>query len=270
MPSEATKVLIVDDDADVRTMIAEGLRNEGFAILEAKNGLEALLHVKRGRPAAVVLDLEMPRLGGLEALKRIRAFDRAIRVVVVTGYAEEHRQRARDLGAVAVLTKPASLPDLLAALGKPPSRGRSAPPAAVPPPLTPAAARPTTGDRGKVLIVDDDPEWSAMLGEFIGGLGYRVESVPDGLAAVRGVTEAPPELVLLDIEMPGLSGVDALPRLRSAAPGVKVIMVSGSKSVETAKRALAHGAFDYVVKPVDFAYLAKSIEAALLMKQLEA
>jgi CheY-like chemotaxis protein len=271
MLGEAKKVLIVEDDTDVRTMIAEGLRSEGFAILEAKNGLEALLQVKRERPAAVVVDIEMPRLGGLEALKRIRAFDRAIRVVVVSGYADEHRQRALELGAGAVLKKPVSLSDLLAALGRPPSTtARSAPPAADPPPVTPAGARPTTGDRGRVLIVDDDPEWCAMLGEFMGGLGYRTESVSDSLAAIRGVTDAPPDLILLDIEMPGLSGVDALPRLRSVAPGVKVIMVSGTKSARTAKRALVHGAFDYVVKPVDFDYLAKSIETALQMKQLEA
>jgi CheY-like chemotaxis protein len=270
MPSEAKKALIVDDDADARTMIAEFLRIKGFAILEAQNGLEALLHVKRERPAAVVLDVAMPRLGGLEAMKRIRAFDRGIRVVVVSGSADEHRQRALELGAGAVLMKPVSLPDLLAALGGPPSTARSAPPAAGPPPPTPVAARPTRRDRGRVLIIDDDPEWCAMLGEFVGGLGYRTESVADGLAAISGVTEDPPDLILLDIEMPGLSGVDALPRLRSVAPGVKVIMVTGSRSAETAKRALVHGAFDYVAKPVDFDYLAKSIETAVLMKQLEA
>jgi DNA-binding response OmpR family regulator len=68
------KALVVDDDADIREILAEQLATHGFEVLTAGNGLEALLHVKRERPGAVVLDLAMPRLGGLEALKRIRAF----------------------------------------------------------------------------------------------------------------------------------------------------------------------------------------------------
>ena len=61
-------VLVVDDDPEVRAALGEYLRSEGFEVLEAENGLEALVHVKRARPRAVVLDLMMPRLGGLEAL----------------------------------------------------------------------------------------------------------------------------------------------------------------------------------------------------------
>lgn len=270
MRGEAKKVLIVDDDADMRTMIAEFLQTEGFVVLEAKNGLEALLHVKRARPAAVVLDLMMPRLGGLEALKRIRAFDPVIKVVVVTGDEGEPRQRALSLGALAVLTKPVALADLLAALGGPPSPSPAKASAPDSVQTTPVAARPTTKHRGRVLIVDDDADMCTMLEEFVSRLGYQTGSVSDGLAAVGAVTSHPPDLILLDIEMPHLSGTDALPWLRTLAPDAKVIMVSGSKSAEIARQTLAYGAFDYVVKPVDLDYLAQSMETALLMKQLEA
>ena len=78
-------VLIVDDDPEVRAMLAEYLAGDGYVVAQAADGLEALLHVRRARPRAVVLDLMMPRLGGLEALKRIRALDPTIGVVVVTG-----------------------------------------------------------------------------------------------------------------------------------------------------------------------------------------
>src|SRR5207248_7843994 len=112
------KVLVADEAPDVREMLGTYLSTHGHEMLAASNGLEALLHVKNGRPDAVVLDLRMPRLGGLEALKRIRAFDPAIRVVIVTADADEgaHRE-ATELGARAVLSKPVALPDLLAALG---------------------------------------------------------------------------------------------------------------------------------------------------------
>jgi len=72
--------------------------------------------------------------------------------------------------------------------------------------------------------------------------------------------------MLLDIDMPGLSGVDALVALRAVAPELVVIMVSGTVSQELARRALDNGAFDYVVKPVDLPRLAEVIETALLLK----
>jgi CheY-like chemotaxis protein len=115
------RVIVVDDDAEVRGLTAEYLRTHGLEVIEAANGLEALLSFKRSRPAAVVLDLCMPRLGGLDALKRMVAFDPAVHVVVVTGEANaDLRRQAVALGAKAALAKPVALPDLLAALGLPP------------------------------------------------------------------------------------------------------------------------------------------------------
>ena len=84
----AKKVLVVDDDQDMRAAVAEFLNMQGFEVVEASNGLEALLQVKRLRPYGVVLDIMMPRLGGLQALQHIRAFDPRIRVVVVSGVAD--------------------------------------------------------------------------------------------------------------------------------------------------------------------------------------
>ncbi len=112
------KVLVVDDEEDVRAMLAEFLEAQGFEVLAAANGLESLLHVKRARPDVVVLDLNMPRLGGLEALKRIRHFDPAITVVIITGEQNpEPRERALAMGAARVLVKPFTLDALLQALG---------------------------------------------------------------------------------------------------------------------------------------------------------
>jgi len=110
-------VLVVDDDAEMRAVFSEYIRLQGFHVLEAKDGLEALLQVKRERPRAVILDLAMPRLGGIEALKRIVKFDPTIAVVVVTGETDTdlHRQ-ASLLGVRAVLRTPVGLPDLLSAL----------------------------------------------------------------------------------------------------------------------------------------------------------
>lgn len=72
-------------------------------------------------------------------------------------------------------------------------------------------------------------------------------------------------MVLLDIDMPGLSGTDALPTLRAVAPRAAIIMISGMTNEQTAKRTLAAGAFDYITKPIDLVHLIDAIQTALAM-----
>ena len=110
-------VLIVDDDDGVRQMIAEYVRTSGTEAWEASNGLEALWVVKHQRPALVLLDLMMPRLDGYETIRHIRAFDPAIRIIVITGdISEAARQRIAKLG-VELLLKPIDLRNLDAIFG---------------------------------------------------------------------------------------------------------------------------------------------------------
>lgn len=264
--------LVVDDDADMRAMLTDYLVMSGFEVRQAANGLEALLHVKRERPRVILLDLHMPRLGGLDAVQRIRAFDRTTKVIVVTGDPDQGlHDRALRLGASLVLTKPLDFSALDAAIGQPPApradgaRVDETPAARVEPPPQPAARPPVSG--GLVLIVDDDPELRAVLQELMGARGHRAQVASDAIAALRLVGQETPDVVLLDIEMPGLKGSDALPAILALAPHTKVIMVSGTPNADIAKRSLAAGAFDYVVKPIDLGYLTQSVETALSMKQ---
>ena len=280
----ARRVVIADDEEEIRDLLAEYLQTHGWETFRAANGLEALLHVKQQRPAAVVLDLNMPRLGGIDALKRIRAFDAAIAVVVVSANADDNmRSQAEALGAKAILDKPLDLAQLLAALGgddrsaAPKAAAVEAPAAsAVKAPAASAAEAPAKSApvgppprRRSVLVVDDDPDVRGVLEEFLALKGYDVRVSPDGAAAVRELAGTAPGVVLLDIEMPGLSGVDALPTIKAMAPATAVIMVSGTMNVELAKRALAAGAFDYVTKPVDLPRLLESIETAFAMLALD-
>jgi DNA-binding response OmpR family regulator len=261
--------VVGDDEADLRETIAEFLTLHGFDVLQAANGLEVLLHVKRSSPQVVVLDLRMPRLGGLDALRRIRSFDPSIRVVVVTAEVdrEVHRQALAG-GAAAVLEKPVGFPQLLAALGAAdsPPAPTSAPPDPGDEPRAATEANPLAGLR--VLVVDDDAGIRDVLEEFLTGAGCRVSLAPDGATAVREVVASAADVILLDIDMPGLAGVEALSTIRAVAPQTVVIMVSGTTDTETAKRALAYGAFDYVVKPIDFEYLTRSLEAAIITRSV--
>ena len=258
------RIVIADDDDDVRTLLAEYLGRHGWRVLEAVNGLEALLHVKREHPHAVLLDLHMPRLGGIETLQRIRAFAPTVTVVIISGNLDaEVRREAERIGAAAVLDKPVDLHAVLAALDPAatvrPARGAAAPPSPVSTTVAPS------GRSHRVLIVDDDADIRTMLEEFLRTKGYQARSAADGSAALRELVSIGADAVLLDIDMPGLNGVDALPALRAVSPRAAVIMISGTTNEELAKRTLAAGAFDFVAKPIDLVHLLDALETALAM-----
>jgi two-component system, sensor histidine kinase and response regulator len=263
-------VLIVDDEAELRAVFSEFLRDRGVDVIEAANGLEALLQVKRARPRAVVLDITMPRLGGLEALKHIRAFDPSITVIIVSGVVDDElERRARALGARSVLAKPIALADLWRALGGSATGPLAPTECQAPSPWSAPSSGLAVAPAARVLVIDDDPAVGEVLGEFLRTNGYATRVAVDGVGGMAAVMEDTPDVVLLDIEMPGLNGVAALNAIRAMSSEPKVIMVSGTVDENLAKRALAEGAFDYVTKPIDFARLTQSLETAVMMNQLE-
>src|SRR2546427_3815495 len=174
---ESRPALVVDDDPEARQVLRDFLRLRGLAVLEAQNGLEALLSVKQHRPGVVVLDLNMPRLGGLETLKRIRPFDPTIRVAVVTEDPDAAiHQQARALGATIVLIKPVDLARLGTALD-----------------LTPGDPRPIAPVTGSAsLLPEVPPRRSAPEIHIVDDDALRRYSAPGFTAAVG--LEAGPEL----------------------------------------------------------------------------
>lgn len=119
-------------------------------------------------------------------------------------------------------------------------------------------------DAVRILIVDDEPDIRDTLVELLAADGYRIFTAADGAAALPCVVAQQPHLVLLDVDMPRLRGVEALVAIRAVSPATRVIMMSGKADLDEAKRALAAGAFDYVTKPFDLAYLDRAIRTAVL------
>jgi len=117
---------------------------------------------------------------------------------------------------------------------------------------------------GRILIVDDEEPVCEVLGEYFATQGYAVETAGSGADALAVVARARPDLVLLDIRMPGLDGVETLRRIRALDGGVVVIMVTANEDVALARETLKIGAFDYVAKPFDFSYLDRAVAAAFL------
>jgi DNA-binding response OmpR family regulator len=117
---------------------------------------------------------------------------------------------------------------------------------------------------GRILVVDDEESVVQVLSEYFSGQGYTVATAGNGEEAVRTLAEFQPSVVLLDVRMPGIDGVEALRRIRVAAPSVSVIMVTANEDVELARETLKLGAFDYVAKPFDFNYLDQAVTLGLV------
>ncbi|MFQ5914815.1 MAG: response regulator [Nitrospinota bacterium] len=111
----------------------------------------------------------------------------------------------------------------------------------------------------RILIVDDEEVFRSGLKTFLTAKGYAVEAAPSGEEGVEEMKKFRPQLVLLDVRMPGIGGLDALPRMKNIDPSVRVIMVTAIHDIEIAQLAVERGADDYITKPVDMNYLQNSI-----------
>jgi len=111
----------------------------------------------------------------------------------------------------------------------------------------------------RVLIVDDEPDFVELLREFLTAKGYEVAAASNGEEALRKVKEDRPHLVLLDVRMPRMSGLEVLKQLREIDHEVGVIMVTAVNEEVTGREALKLGAFDYITKPLDLKYLERSL-----------
>ncbi len=123
----------------------------------------------------------------------------------------------------------------------------------------------------KILCVDDDPLNLKLLEVNLLPEGYEVLKAADGHSAIQMVKTVKPHVVLLDIMMPGIGGIDTLKEIKKIDPHVGVIMVTAMADEEIANRTLELGAHDYITKPIDFDYLKKAlIKEAIPLKDHEA
>ena len=112
---------------------------------------------------------------------------------------------------------------------------------------------------GKILVVDDEPEVRLVLTEFLESRGYEVMSAGSGAEALALVDSSKPHVVLLDVTMPVMDGMETLKRLAASNPGLPIIMVTANADVDVTSRLLAMGAADYIPKPFDLEYLGQAV-----------
>jgi signal transduction histidine kinase/CheY-like chemotaxis protein len=186
-------VLVIDDDATARELIAAHLVANGFAVETAANGVEGLKKARELKPVAITLDILMPDIDGWTVLAALKGDPELadIRVVIVTIVDEQRRGIA--LGAAGYLTKPIDRKRLVEIL----SRHRSA------------------DGPSEVLVVEDDEEHRQLVRAILGAQGWVVREAANGRLALDALAAKLPDILLLDLMMPEMDGFQLVTALQA-------------------------------------------------------
>jgi signal transduction histidine kinase/DNA-binding response OmpR family regulator len=227
-------VLVVDDDDDARKIIGSGLAREGYRLLYASSGTEALEIAARERPDVITLDVMMPQVDGWSVLITLKADPELCKIPVVLVSHLSDRSVGIGLGAAAFLTKPVDRTQLATVI------------------------REQCGDHTirSVLVVDDNEEAVAMTQHALERLGYPMAHAANGFLALDWLAENPaPLVILLDLMMPEMDGFQFLDRVKEHKEwrNIPVIVLSAKtltpeerrRFADTVEQVIAKGAGSY-------------------------
>ncbi|MET0396014.1 MAG: histidine kinase N-terminal 7TM domain-containing protein [Longimicrobiaceae bacterium] len=263
-PAGGATVLVVDDDVMIRDAIARILRAEGLRVVTGGTGADLLDLAREHAPDLVTLDAMLPDMSGPEALARLREQPggREVRVVMLTGLDREHLDGAAT--DAEYLSKPVDRRRLVATVhrvlaGRAPAKAPAADAPGAPRAEAPAARA------GKVLLVEDDSTTRGILARRLAGRGFRVVEVADGLGAEAAVVSERPDVVLLDLSLPGKDGWTLAAALKAepATRPIPIIGLTAHAMPGDRERALQAGCDEYESKPVDFPRLLYKMDVML-------
>ncbi|NWG87195.1 MAG: response regulator [Hydrogenophilaceae bacterium] len=261
----AYSLLVVDDEEANRLLISRRLEQAGYVVTTAENGRQALDMMRFERFDLVLLDLYMPEMDGLATLDAIKSDPKLSDVPVIMLTAAKTREmvaHSLSLGAADYLIKPINPIDLkqrvracLDKLGLPPE------------PTLRVDDTDLSGTR--VLLVDDDTVNIEVLGHHLNQIGFQVLSATSGQAALQLLGQTPVDAILLDVNMPGMGGLEVLRTIRASEQlrELPVLMISADGNAETVSRSYELGADDYLVKPYHASDLSVRLAAAVALKR---
>jgi two-component system repressor protein LuxO len=249
-----SRVVVVEDNptqAELARVLVTGLGHQVRVVGTAHEALEA---ARAWRPAAMLLDVELPDFDGFELLRRMRAEAIGCAVIVLTANASmEAAKEAIRAGAVDYLVKPFRRDRLAEVLAR--ALAERSPEAEV------AAPAPEIGPR--VLVVEDNPTQAELARALLRRSGHAVRVVGSAEAALPELAAWQPDLALIDVGLPGMSGIDLLRRIAAERMPVQVIVITAHDTREGGVEAIRLGAFDYIAKPYDAQRLAVTVRNAL-------
>jgi len=257
------KILLVDDDKDLLYGMKVWLRANGYHVFFAADAMSAITTAQAERPDLILLDIGLPGGDGYLIMARLRSLMPLahIPILVITARdAMTHEKKALEAGAEGFFQKPFDNRLLLAAIQK--ALGAKA---ALKIPKQESPQIPIEAKEKKILIIDDDLELLRGLRVRLTSCGFDVQLAPDAILAMQLALKIKPDLILLDIGLPGGDGYLTMTRLQShlhLAHVPIIIMTAGDASMHE-DRALKAGADAFFQKPIDNQQLLAAIYKAL-------
>ena len=203
-----TRVLIVDDNKDLADGLAMMLEDDNKQVSLAYNGIDAIKVFDAGQFDVVFLDVKLPDMNGIDVFQYIHNKDPKVRVIMMTGFRiEQVLAEVIDSGEVEILRKPFEMECVEEIMQQ-------------------------VQNESIVLIADDDPDFSDAMSEYLIEKGFKTMLARDGQEAVDGVLLNPIEILVLDLNMPVMCGLDVYLKLKQKGRAVKTIIVTGHAKEE--------------------------------------
>jgi DNA-binding NtrC family response regulator len=228
--SEKLKILVVDDNEEFCRNMADILELKDYEVVTAYDGFEALELVKQNGFGLVLMDVKMPVMDGVETFKKVKEVASATPVIMVTAFAVEDliREALRE-GAFGALKKPLDFNQLFGLIEQATHNGKL------------------------ILVADDDENLCANMKDVLSNKGYRVSVAYDGNMAVEKARKNNFDIMLIDLKLPALNGLETYLSIRDFRPNVVAIMITGysQEMSKLVQQALQENAYTCLEKPID-------------------
>ena len=225
---KAVSVLIVDDEKNMRTTLADILQDEGYQVTTAATGDEAVESCANQRYDIVLMDVRMPGIDGVEAFRLIRRHQEGVRVIMMSAYGvDELKQAALDEGAIAFLSKPLDVERVIKLIGE---------------------VKDTA-----ILVVEDDEGTADPLQAKLKDQGYWVTVTKSPHDAMELAEQIRFDLVFIDAKLPSMSGLELYLAIKKITPTAVAVMITGlgEEFEAIAREAVRRNAYTVVEKPLD-------------------
>jgi two-component system response regulator HydG len=239
-------ILLTDDNREFTQNLRDILEMRGYSVLTASDGFQALEIIRASPVDLILMDIKMPVMNGVETYKKIKKIKPGLPVIMLTAFAlEELIQESIKEGAFACLKKPLDFDELFATIEH-----------AIP-------------NGSMILVVDDDEHLCQNLLDVLSRKGYRVSVAMDSISAIEKARMNVFDIMLLDMKLPPLNGLETYLAIRRICPGIVVVIITGflPEMDELITMIRKNGAYALLEKPINIDNLLSILEQIENLKE---
>ena len=276
------KIFVIEDELTILNGLLKMLSSWGYQVKSSTSGLKGIECLRSEKYDLVITDLRLRDIGGTEVLRRIKAASPEIKIIVLSGsLGEISTAEIEALGVFRLLEKPVSRKDIRLAVQKAfgineavhkgknliltadlsavPAQAEGKEAAELSSPSTAKDEQMGAFSKGRILVVDDEEELSNSIKKLLTIKNYNVTTASDGIKAIEKIKSEKFDLILMDIRMPNMDGIESVKNVKKRNPEAFIVMMTGEAGNDESEKALEVGGYAVLRKPFSPEKLLKSI-----------